>query len=94
MTQPKSRLKLNDLDLDSTYIEEISNAEAATISGGANTTADLMSGSDASGADFSAQLGELQAMFHEAQARNIMMRKLTTEEGTELKAAGKDVNPK
>ena len=47
-----------------------------------------------SDADFSAQLGELKAMFAEAQERNIEMRKVTTEEGTELKAAGKDVNPK
>lgn len=54
---------------------------------------DNASGID-SDADFGAQLGELKAMFAEAQQRNIEMRKVTTEEGTELKAAGKDVNPK
>ena len=47
-----------------------------------------------SGADFDAQLASLEASFEKAQQRNIEMRKLTTEEGTELKAAGKDVNPK
>lgn len=64
----------------------------------ANAVGNLTSGagSDASGsgADFSAQMAELERVFEQAQERNIEMRKLTTEEGTELKAAGKDVNPK
>lgn len=51
---------------------------------------------DASGSemDFQQQMQEMEAMFHRAQVRNLQIRKITTEEGTELKAAGKDVNPK
>ena len=44
--------------------------------------------------DFQKQLDSLEASFAKAQADNIALRKLTTEEGTELNAAKKDVNPK
>lgn len=44
--------------------------------------------------NFQAQLDSLEASFAKAQADNIALRKLTTEEGTELNAAKKDVNPK
>ena len=73
--------------------KDLLDTEASKINGGMEASLDsgAAGGSDA---DFSAQLGELKAMFAEAQQRNIEMRKITTEEGTALKAAGKDVNPK
>lgn len=53
-------------------------------------------GADSSGseAQFQSMMGGLRAEFEKAQRRNVEMRKLTTEEGTELKVAGKDVQPK
>ena len=61
--------------------EELNDIEASQVNGG----------SDAS---FEAAIASLQASFARAQQRNIEMRKVTTEEGIGLKAAGKDVNPK
>ena len=83
-------MKLNDLQLNSIYLEEISDEEAAKINGGATTTAS----SSAEPASFSMQLAALKASFAQAQRQNILMRQVVTEEGTELNAAKKDVNPK
>ena len=69
-------------DLTSNEVIELTDLETKQIIGGI------------SDAGFSAQLGALEASFAEAQQRNIELRMLTTEEGTELKAAGKDINPK
>lgn len=70
-------MKLNDLQLNSIYLEEISDTEAAEINGGIATT-----------------IAELEAVFAEVQQRSILMRQVATEEGIELNAAKKDVNPK
>ena len=88
-THPKKAvMSIKIADLTSPEVIELTDLEIKQIIGGASDSSSI------SNADFSAQLGALKAMFAEAQQKNIEMRMLTTEEGTELKAAGKDVNPK
>ncbi|MEM8796566.1 MAG: hypothetical protein AAGE61_13440 [Pseudomonadota bacterium] len=50
--------------------------------------------SASSEADFEGILAELTASFKTAQIRNLRVNKLMVEEGTILKAAGKEPNPK
>ncbi|WP_208350350.1 hypothetical protein [Pseudaestuariivita rosea] len=67
----------------------------ATVSGA--SAADVGAAADSSaavgGGEFGAMMGELRATFDEAQRRNVEMRKLTTEEGTELGVAKKGIQP-
>lgn len=45
----------------------------------------------AAGGDFKQMLGQLKAMYDEAQRNNVELRKLTVAEGTEKKAAESQV---
>ncbi|MEO1004408.1 MAG: hypothetical protein AAFW67_00890 [Cyanobacteria bacterium J06638_38] len=59
--------------------EEFNDNEAAQVNGGGS---------------FEDAIAGMQAAFDEATQRNIELRQLTTEQGTVLNAAKKDVNPK
>ena len=77
-------MKLNDLQLNSIYLEEISDAEAAKINGGAIIAASNPSDGAAPIASenrFSAQLTQLQASFAEAKRQNIDIRRVAPNKG-------------
>lgn len=60
------------------------------IGGALNAAGGAAGGGNAGGAaggDFKQMLGDLKAMYDEAQRNNVELRKLTVAEGTEKKAA-------
>lgn len=65
---------------------------ASATNGAADAESDINSGAEDSGG-FDQALADLAATFETAQIRNVQIRKLTTEEGTELNADKKAPNP-
>lgn len=61
---------------------------------GAGDAAQVEEGSSNGGESFDAALAEFKAQNEIAQARNLEMMGVQVEEGTALKAAGLQVNPK
>lgn len=68
------------------------NVNGAGAAGGANAgAAGGAGGAGGNDADFQKMLGDLQAMYKQAQKSNMELRKLTVAEGTTKKAAEQQV---